>query len=269
MEFEIKGKRITKVEKDFLFELGFKWCSSCKKAIEFKNFSLNSKIIDGYNAICKECSREKRKKNLEYNKQRDSKRYQNKREELIKKAKEYRETHKREIKELRDKYYQENKDIILSKNNKYREDNLDKIKAKQREYHNKNKQTRNLDSREYSKNNRKRLSEYVRYRYNNNDEYRLRVICREMVRRMFDSIHANKILKTNEILGYSPLELKEHIERQFKEGMTWSNYGEWVIDHIIPISSAKNLEEGIELSKLENLQPLWAVDNLIKGNRII
>jgi hypothetical protein len=269
MEFEIKGKRITKVEKDFLFELGFKWCSRCRKAIEFDNFSLNSKMIDGYNAICKECSKNKRQDNLEYYKQRDANRYKNKREELVHKAAVYRESHQKEIKELREKYYSQNKEIILDRNKKYRRDNISKIKELQKEYHSKNKEIRNFNSREYGKKNRERLTEYCRNRYNNNDEYRLRKICREMVRRMFDSIHSDKILKTNEVLGYSALELKEHIERQFKEGMTWDNYGEWHIDHIVPISSAKNLEEGIELSKLENLQPLWAVDNLSKGDRMI
>jgi len=49
--------------------------------------------------------------------------------------------------------------------------------------------------------------------------------------------------------------------------MSWDNYGEWHIDHIIPISLAKTLEEGIILSKLENLQPLWAKENILKSNK--
>lgn len=84
---------------------------------------------------------------------------------------------------------------------------------------------------------------------------------------MFKSINNTKNKNTNKILGYSPKDLKEHLEKQFKDGMNWDNYGEWHIDHIIPISSATNLEEGIKLSKLENLQPLWGVDNIRKGNK--
>lgn len=50
--------------------------------------------------------------------------------------------------------------------------------------------------------------------------------------------------------------------------MTWDNYGEWHIDHIIPISSAKSLYDGIRLSQLENLQPLWAEENILKGDKL-
>jgi len=267
MEFKIKGKKITNEEKDCLSKQGLKWCSSCKKSIPFDNFNLDSKILDGHCAICRECSKNKRKNNLEYYKQKDAERYQNKRGELIEKAAKYRVTHQEQIKGLRDKYYQENKETILAKNNEYRENNLDKIKDRQKEYHLEHKESRNSISKEYNKNNRKKLSEYVRYRYNNDNDYKLRRICREMVKRMFYAINTKKNLTTNEILGYSPLELKQHIEKQFKPGMAWNNYGEWHIDHIIPISTAKNLEEGIELSRLENLQPLWAEENLTKGNK--
>ena len=65
--------------------------------------------------------------------------------------------------------------------------------------------------------------------------------------------------------------LRNYLEKQFKEGMTWENYGQWHIDHIIPLSSFNLLDEK-EVKKAihySNLQPLWAIDNLKKGNRII
>jgi len=40
--------------------------------------------------------------------------------------------------------------------------------------------------------------------------------------------------KTIDLLGYSALELKNHISSLFTESMSWNNYGEWHIDHIIP-----------------------------------
>ena len=49
--------------------------------------------------------------------------------------------------------------------------------------------------------------------------------------------------------------------------MSWDNYGEWHIDHKKPISKFK---DGISISTinaLSNLQPLWAKDNLSKGNK--
>jgi hypothetical protein len=55
-------------------------------------------------------------------------------------------------------------------------------------------------------------------------------------------------------------ELKSHLEKQFKQGMTWSNHSlkGWHVDHIIPLSSAKSIKELEKLSHYTNLQPLWA-----------
>jgi hypothetical protein len=75
--------------------------------------------------------------------------------------------------------------------------------------------------------------------------------------------------KTFEILGYTPSELKHHIEMQFTKGMTWDNRREWEIDHIIPISSAKNLDDLIALNQLSNLRPLWKKENNTKKAKIL
>ncbi len=51
--------------------------------------------------------------------------------------------------------------------------------------------------------------------------------------------------------------------------MTLSNHGKWHLDHIIPISYAKSKEEVYILNHYTNFQPLWAIDNLSKGNKYI
>ena len=67
--------------------------------------------------------------------------------------------------------------------------------------------------------------------------------------------------------------LKKHLEKQFQKGMTWNNYGMygWHIDHIIPCSAFNlNLEsEQRKCFNYTNLQPLWAIDNIKKGDKII
>ena len=79
--------------------------------------------------------------------------------------------------------------------------------------------------------------------------------------------HLHRVIKTKtttEEIGCTWLELKQHIERQFKDGMTWnkwSRYG-WHIDHIIPISKGGT-------NHYTNLQPMWADENLKKSNKII
>ena len=72
-------------------------------------------------------------------------------------------------------------------------------------------------------------------------------------------------------LPYTVEQLREHLKRSFLPGMSWDNYGQWHVDHIVPDSwftySSVN-DEGFKKSwALDNLQPLWAKDNLSNGNR--
>lgn len=77
--------------------------------------------------------------------------------------------------------------------------------------------------------------------------------------------------KTFILLGYSTKELLEHLESKFLDGMTWDNYGKWHVDHIRPDSSFQYKstydKDFKECWALSNLQPLWAKDNLKKGNK--
>lgn len=76
-----------------------------------------------------------------------------------------------------------------------------------------------------------------------------------------------KTSPTLEALGYTAVELVEHIERQFLPGMGWHNMADWQIDHIIPISEARCESDVIALNQLANLRPLWAVANNQKKDR--
>lgn len=73
------------------------------------------------------------------------------------------------------------------------------------------------------------------------------------------------------VVGFTLKELQEHLERQFQLGMSWDNYGEWHIDHIRPVSSfdidSVDCDAFRECWSLSNLQPLWAHENISKGNR--
>ena len=77
---------------------------------------------------------------------------------------------------------------------------------------------------------------------------------------------ASKSIKS---LPYTTVELMNHLELLFTKGMTWDNYGKWHIDHIKPCSlfDHNDRQQMLECWSLSNLQPLWAVDNLSKGNR--
>jgi hypothetical protein len=83
----------------------------------------------------------------------------------------------------------------------------------------------------------------------------------------------SKSEKTLSYLGCSTEKLKEHMESQFTEGMNWNNHGftGWHIDHIIPCSSFDlTKEEDIrKCFHYTNLQPLWGIQNMQKGSKIL
>jgi len=76
--------------------------------------------------------------------------------------------------------------------------------------------------------------------------------------------------RTMELLGCSRKQLKKHLSAQFTEGMTPENYGEWHMDHIIPVSSFDHHDpEQVAICwHYTNLQPLWAEDNLRKSDKL-
>jgi hypothetical protein len=74
-------------------------------------------------------------------------------------------------------------------------------------------------------------------------------------------------------MGCTFQELRIHLEGQFTEGMIWENYGRygWHIDHVIPLDGfdLQDREQFLTAVNFKNLQPLWAVDNLKKGSKIL
>ena len=82
---------------------------------------------------------------------------------------------------------------------------------------------------------------------------------------------APKAYHTEELIGIKIRNLKEYLENQFKEGMTWENYGfyGWHVDHRLPLAGfdLTNPEEQKKAFHYTNLQPLWAEENLRKGKK--
>jgi hypothetical protein len=151
------------------------------------------------------------------------------------------------------RYIKENKEKISEYRRKYYEANREKILA----YRNENRESF------YKKNN-----EYRSKRRKNDPGYRMLNNLRTRIHR---TIKWNrKTDSTMVLVGCSIEHLKAHLERQFADGMTFDNYGEWEIDHIRPCSmfDLSKPEEQLECFNYKNLQPLWAEDNRRKSNKL-
>jgi hypothetical protein len=76
-----------------------------------------------------------------------------------------------------------------------------------------------------------------------------------------------KNTKFSEYIGCDQQTFMSHISTQFTEGMSWDNYGEWHLDHIMPLDASSNVDELYKLAHYTNLRPLWGQDNYIKSNK--
>ena len=79
--------------------------------------------------------------------------------------------------------------------------------------------------------------------------------------------------KWQELVGYSLQDLVTHLEKQFTDGMSWLNYGQWHVDHKVPLAAfsfdSPDDSNFLICWGLENLQPMWATDNMKKHTKIL
>lgn len=218
-----------------------KRCTKCLLDKPFGEFSKKYKDKNGvqkYSTICKKCTNEYLAvyRNIEKNKLKQ-----------IEYDKEYYEKNRGKILNRKKEYHKENQEKILEYKKQYRKDNFDKIK----EYFSKNKFRVTEAQRRYRK------------------KYPHIIAWRRMLYRTLYYMGTKKEGTTQEMLGYSAVQLKHRIEKQFTEGMTWSNYGEWEIDHIKPLTSFDITTDPSVVNSLDNLQPLWKEENMAKFNNIV
>ena len=138
-----------------------------------------------------------------------------------------------------------------------------------REYYLKNKEKLKI----WVKNNKEKINKiqkkYQKKRRLNDDLFKLTGNIRSLINISIKKQGYTKRTKTYQILGCTFEDFKQHLEKQFKYDMNWNNIGQWHIDHIYPVSLAKDEEEIIKLNHYTNFQPMWAKENISKGNKII
>jgi hypothetical protein len=160
------------------------------------------------------------------------------------------------------RYYVNNREKRLQYFSDWQKDNRDHLN----EYHQKWRE-KNIDKhREYKR-------KYEKYRKDTDPAYKLIANFRTAIYQVLKENNVEKNKHYFDILRYTPEELISHLENLFTDGMTWENYGEWHVDHKTPISSfnfeSVDDDSFMECWSLENLQPMWGKENIVKGSKII
>ena len=221
-----------------------KICSKCHKEKVVSEFYNDKKSSDGLTPWCKSCISEQGKK--------------------------YRKKHQEKIKKYLKEYYLINKKILRIKQKQY----TDSHKQERKAYLLRDKEQIKKKAKEYYLLHREEIINKTIKRFfkrlKTDKTFKLTVYLRN---RIWGVLKGNKKSKrTLELLGCSVEFLKNHLESQFKEGMSWDNYGHggWVVDHIRPCASFDLSKESEQRKcfNYKNLQPLWEEDNLIKGDKI-
>jgi hypothetical protein len=215
-----------------------KICKKClieKDICEYRKYKSRGKEL--YRAVCKLCEKIYSKKY-----------YSSKQNDIKKKSK---------------IFYHNNKETEIKRRMKYYYDNRNKELKRMKLYKEKNKEYFSSYRKKYQKN-------YESTRLKNDPLYRLTKNLRRRLVLFLQTKNLSKNNTTFNIIGCSPEFLKEHLEKQFVGEMSWDKMGKEIhIDHITPLSSAKNENEIYKLCHYTNLQPLWAYDNFEKGSKIL
>ena len=186
------------------------------------------------------------------------------------------------------KYYQNNKEKCLVSGAEWRRNNSDKKKKIDADWARRNPKKVNAASAKWRKNNPEKARAAIRRCYSN-PEYKIikakRIKERKAIDPSFKLIRntrsamaaalrgLTKSAHTEELVGCSIECLRHHLEAQLSDGMNWGNYGKngWHVDHIIPLSyfDYSDPEQQKRAWHYTNLRPMWAFDNISKGNKII
>ena len=162
----------------------------------------------------------------------------------IKKYESKPETKKRKS-ENHKKWAEKNKEHLSKYIKEYRENNVDKIRQIKRDYE------RNRKSRD--------------------PLYKLISNFRTAIYQVLKESNVEKNKHYFDILQYTPEQLISHLENKFTDKMSWDNYGDWHVDHKLPITHFNIYEMGDEefmrCWSLDNLQPMWGIENIRKSNK--
>ncbi len=184
-------------------------CTKCGEIKDFSCFNKDKTSKFGIKPRCIECTK---KQKAEYRR--------NNREKIIAYTKEYGQ--RPETKERKRQYREDRKERFQEYEVKYIQTHKDKIKERQRIQR---------------QNNRDKINERMRQYLATNTNARLAHNLRARFHDALKRSNVGKTTNTMHFLGATIETIKNHLESLFVQGMSWDNYGEWEIDHIVPVVS--------------------------------
>lgn len=215
-----------------------KVCGRCKEKKPVLSFSKETVRKDKLCPICRKCNKEYYYANRESILKRKNALYSSTRERVIKRAGDWQKSNPERRAAIRKTYNDKNRELLAEKCKIYRLNNKERRTKTVKDHYQKSK---------------------------TKPDYYLMQNIRQQTSR---ALGKKDNMRSLDILGCTVIEFKDHIEKQFVNGMTWENRKEWHLDHIIPISSAKTTDERLKIAHYTNIQPLWAKDNLSKGSKL-
>lgn len=251
-----------------------KKCRKCGIEKSLKAFSKDRNCKDGIRNQCRDCCKAYNKINKDKRSLKQKNYYKINTDKLLAQHKIYNNGNIEKISIKRKIYREVNKYKIKLSNKLYKEINKNLISTRRKLYYRANKDKIAIKSKAYLAINKDkiaiRIKKYRNKRYKTDITFRLNIVMSAGIR---SSLRNNKNGRHWEsLVGYTLRQLRKNFEKLFKLGMTWENYGEWHIDHKIPVSAFNFTKPEHQDFKrcwaLSNLQPMWAVDNREKSNKL-
>lgn len=233
-------------------------CRYCgtNKSLSTDNFKPEFRTKHGWDTVCRECRRAERNKRRAEN-----------REIVLLKEAAYRRTPS--YQKYHQKYWEHNRERLNDAGKRrYMEDPTPYLQ-RSKEQKVRDPEGYKKYQKEWRKTNRERINKYIVNRLHTNINFKLRHTLRCKLRKILNGLN-----KTNSALVYLGCSIdffRGYLEGKFTPAMTWDNYGViWHIDHILPCSSFDMTKESDreKCFHYTNLQPLLAIDNLVKGDKL-
>jgi hypothetical protein len=238
----------------------YKICNNCKQEKEISAFYKYSNKTEKYRPCCISCTREKENKRAETEREKNSQRgkiyYKNNKDKVLSRQ-------KNNSKKIQENFI--HKDYTKTCNKCNEEKHIDlfyRNKKTSTGYDATCKECIKTDRKTYRKENPIIMKELLENRHKKAPHI---IAWRNLLASCLRRLGQKKEGKTIDILGYSAIDLRNHIESLFTCEMSWSNHGEWHIDHIKMVTEFdKNTLPSI-VNALSNLRPLWATTRKING----